>query len=332
MKKTNTLDVSHGIVHIRSENGHRRGYRDLFVRLLECVPETGPIRGKRFLRLLRAPFVLIATIDCDYVGSLALMFLRFLLRKPTSALLLRPQTCFIGGWKFRAKRIALYIVKSLPRQKILTIIPFSIRPDFSEIATDWIYDPEIWDLSARGINKIPETALSRHVRELAADRPILVVLGAIGLSKGIAQLRDLVTQTPGYDIDLCIVIAGRVSPEAQVLVKKIAALGVYVEDRLLSDDEMLSLYGIASAAWCCYDPTYDQASGIFGRAIQTGVMPIVRKHSALEALSIELQVPTIIFGELKFREMASQLADRERPAIKEVVAVVELLDKIVERQ
>lgn len=53
------------------------------------------------------------------------------------------------------------------------------------------------------------------------------------------------------------------------------------EDRIVTDDEILRLYKVADLAWCCYAPDYDQASGVFGRALQTGVEPVVREGRVL---------------------------------------------------
>ena len=44
----------------------------------------------------------------------------------------------------------------------------------------------------------------------------------------------------------------------------------------------VSLMRQADLLWCCYNPIYDQSSGIFGRAIQIGRPTIVRKGSCLE--------------------------------------------------
>jgi hypothetical protein len=41
----------------------------------------------------------------------------------------------------------------------------------------------------------------------------------------------------------------------------------------------------AVVASCCRTPEYDQASGVFGRALQTGVVPVVREGRVVVALS-----------------------------------------------
>lgn len=330
MKKTITFrDTAPGIVQVSSESGHRRGYRDLFSGMLGLTPETGPLRGAgRFARMVSAPYVLIATMECDYLGALSLMVVRSLLGRPSSGLLLRPQTCFLPGWRFAAKRIVLRVAKRLPRQKILSIVPFSIRPEFARIATDWIHDPELWDLSARGLKAMPETDLSQKVAAQAAGRPILAVLGAVSGLKGFARLHRMLLQTPNFAEQIHVIIAGRISSEMRELAKELSCLGAHVEDRSLSDDELLSLYGVASIAWCCYDPEYDQASGIFGRAVQTSVMPILRYGSILEAQARELGVSYVALGEMTVAELIKNLPMHEVKSIRQLVPQNDLKEKL----
>lgn len=54
------------------------------------------------------------------------------------------------------------------------------------------------------------------------------------------------------------------------------------------DEEILSLYKVADLVWCSDAPDDDQASGVFGRAIQTGVEPVFRKGSLPDRLLSEL--------------------------------------------
>ena len=64
--------------------------------------------------------------------------------------------------------------------------------------------------------------------------------------------------------------------------EELAACGAMVVDRHLSDPELESLYGVADMIWACYRPDYDQASGVFGRAFQTGKPSLVRSGSVIE--------------------------------------------------
>ena len=48
--------------------------------------------------------------------------------------------------------------------------------------------------------------------------------------------------------------------------------------------------------WCCYSPEYDQASGVFGRAVQYGCIPIVREHSVIHKFCINEEINCIAYN------------------------------------
>jgi len=72
---------------------------------------------------------------------------------------------------------------------------------------------------------------------------------------------------------------------------RLRAVEAVVIDRNLTDEEFESLFGVADVIWACYAPSYDQASGVFGRAIQFGVPPIVREGSLIAAFARCEDVP-----------------------------------------
>jgi hypothetical protein len=67
--------------------------------------------------------------------------------------------------------------------------------------------------------------------------------------------------------------------------------------------------------WSCYAPDYDQASGIFGRAVQLGVPAIVRTSSYLAKLADHIGHPVlpVSFGDAdKAAERISRFPFAER--------------------
>lgn len=271
------------VIHITASDGHRPSYRDLFVKLLEGAPSTGPIRGRRFWHLVRADKVLFATIDDDYLGFIAVALLRAIQRKPTTGLFLRPLQCF------RTERPIVYPMKrsvfrwlcKLPRLRLLSIIPHDTSPELAEVSNDWIYDPQMWDLWVEGPPVLPDTDLSRRVEAERQGRKVMIFIGAGNRIKGFPEF---VAQAKEEPDKMLAIVAGRVNLEYKDLSDRLKQLGMIVEDRFVTDDEILSLYKIADLAWCRYAPDYDQASGIFGRALQTGVVPIVREGSLLDGM------------------------------------------------
>lgn len=271
------------IVHISVSDGHHPSYRDLFSRLLAGEPSTGPIRGRRFWRLVRAHSVFFATVDADYAGFIAVALIRAALLKPTVGLFLRPLQCF------RSERPIVYPVKrrifrwlcQLPRMRLFSIIPHDIYPELREVSHDWIHDPQMWDLWLDGQPDLPETDLSRRVKVERGDRDVMIYIGAANGNKGFPELVETAKREVGK---LLIVVAGRVQSEFHAIADDLRDIGMIVEDRYVSDDEILSLYRVANYAWCRYTPGYDQGSGVFGRAFQTGVSPLMRGGSFIEKL------------------------------------------------
>ena len=95
----------------------------------------------------------------------------------------------------------------------------------------------------------------------------------------------MLEQHPQIANQVLVVCAGRVTPGNSNLAARLSAQGALIIDRFISDVELESLYGIADAIWACYAPDYDQASGVFGRAIQWGVPVIVRESSVIAAFA-----------------------------------------------
>jgi hypothetical protein len=271
------------VVHISIDSGHRASYRDLFARLLRMQPSTGRLRGRRFWQLVGAPHVLFATIDDDYAGFIGVAILRALRRRPTTGLFLRPMQCF------RTERPIVYPMKRrvfrwlcrLPGLRLVSIIPHETRPELREVTHDWIEDPQMWDLWVDGPPALPDTDLSRRVEAARGGRRVAIFIGSANRSKDFAGFVEMAERDA--DSVLCV-SAGRVAADCAALAARLRDLGMIVEDRFVSDDEILSLYKVADMAWCRYAPDYDQASGVFGRALQTGVEPLVRPGSVVDQM------------------------------------------------
>jgi glycosyltransferase involved in cell wall biosynthesis len=274
-----------GLVHVKRRSGHREAYQRLFCDLLGLEPSTG--RAWSNLRaMIAAPYVLFATLDGEEMAFTVIALVRAALGKPTVALFLRPQGCFSGTMKAKLKRALFRSIKLVRPIRILTILPFDIQPNFAAVADDWIYDPQLWDLTVTGeIESVPDTALSRKVTDQAAGRPVLAFLGSVSRLKGIHLLKQSLDLTPGWLGSIQVVIAGRVHVDCAEAVEALSRQGALVENRVISDEELASLYRVSDYVWCCYDPSYDQASGVFGRAVQFGRTPVVRRGSALDFFS-----------------------------------------------
>lgn len=266
------------LIHICVKTGHQPSYQAVFVRLLDGLPSTGRLRGSTFWRLVRADGVFFCTIDTDYMAFAAIAVLRAMRGRRTTGLFLRPMQCFRSGRPvvYTAKRWFFRLMRRLPGLRLLSIIPFELEPRLAQVCHDWIYDPQLWDLWLDGPPLLPETDLSRRVAEVAGDREVMIFIGAGNRIKG---FEGFVAEALSRKHQVLAVAAGRVAPEFAFAAQRLVDEGMIVEDRFVTDEEILSLYRVADRVWCRYLPEYDQASGIFGRAMQTSVAPIMREGS-----------------------------------------------------
>lgn len=270
-----------GLVHITNHTGHRGSYQELFCKLFALQPSTGKAWAN-FSSLIRAPHLLFATLDGEEFAYATIGVFRAFLGRRTVGLFLRPQGCFKKNAKGIVKAALFRLLKRVKAVSTLTILPFEIDQRYAEVADNWIYDPQIWDLWVDGPPVLPDTDLSRRVESLRQGRKVMIFIGGANLRKG---FDGFVAQAEAQADSLLCVSAGRVSPECKDHADRLGALGMIVEDRFVTDDEILSLYKAADMAWCCYASDYDQASGVFGRALQTGVEPVVREGSLLEIIT-----------------------------------------------
>lgn len=215
----------------------------------------------------------------------------------TVGLLFRPRPAIEAKTlKLRIKRQCLQLLRLLKNVKTFSIVPTYLDYRIEKITNDWIHDFQFWDLSDKQYslfisiknNEHQNTTqflevlkFTRKVELFASGKPILIALGIQTKDKGIEVLASnmQIFSKAGW----AIVVAGRFADDQKENRGLIEESGGLVIDRILSDDEMIASYALATAVWCYYDPAYDQSSGILGRAIQLGVLPIVRPGSLSEA-------------------------------------------------
>jgi hypothetical protein len=143
----------------------------------------------------------------------------------------------------------------------------------------FLVDPEYWDVNA--CDRHAKTDLSRKILKAAGERKVLICTGAMTPDRGLDYLADIANDTNWDSLNIMIVIAGEIWQDVKSSSEKMENQGAFVVDRYLSDQELFSLFAIATYSWCCYHPSRDMTSGIYGRSCQFGVWPIIRKSSIL---------------------------------------------------
>jgi hypothetical protein len=302
--------------------GHRQSYVDLLGTQFDLEPVMGRMEPALFRRLVSAGRLLFATLDDDMPSFAAVAAARSAMGRRTAGLFLRAEKCFERGlWPYAAKRWAFGAMRRLPGLTIAGITPFAVAPHHARVCHIGVCDPQYWDLlDGHDVRPAPVSPLSLEVKALAGRRRIVCAAGAIGVGKGLGFLADTLDRYPTLSDDVLVVAAGRVHIGGAAVVDRMRARGALIKDCFLSDQEFESLYGVADAIWACYAPEYDQASGVFGRAIQWDVRPIVRSGSIIAAFSARYGLPHFAVSYDKPNELhdilSRQLAPRSARMIK----------------
>jgi glycosyltransferase involved in cell wall biosynthesis len=278
-------------VHISMTSGHRNSYQNLLIKILNFSASTGSINFNSLMRLINADKLFFASIDDDYLGFIFISLIRSAAGKRTSGIFVRTLQCYSGKRPIHfVKKFIFSILRRIPNIFLLSIVPYHIDIRISKISNDWIYDPQLWDLSYLGTdNEIILTDLSSEIQRKKGNRKVVIFIGRATREKGFFDLYEFMTRFP----DKLLVVAGKIADDCTYIAEKFLEMGMIVHNRWVSDEEILSIYRLADYAWCSYLPEYDQPSGVYGRAVQMKVMPIIRKNSFLEKLSLKLGVAYI---------------------------------------
>lgn len=280
-----------GLVHVTTTSGHRGDYQSLFAGVLGLASSVGRVTFRNLPTLCAAPRLLFATLDDDLRGFALMALLRSCLGRRTAGVFLRPQSCLGGGVRTSIKRLIFRALCRLPGVSIISIIPFAFLPGSGRVATHWIHDPQLWDDLDRTDPPCPKT--SATIRQLAAGRPVLAFLGRVSLIKGFSQLAAAVDARPDLLLTYAVLVAGVVDTACRDAAASLSAKGATLWDRHLTEAEMAAVYAGSHLIWACYDQGYDQASGIFGRAVQRDRTAVIREGAMIGRYAAILAHPCV---------------------------------------
>lgn len=264
--------------------GHRGAYIDLFARIFESAGARVRVAPRTLRAMLRTPvlFDLMLEEAPALFGAVAAM--RSALGRPSVALAFRVREAASGHTpRLRTKRLALAALRRLPHVSVLSIVPANVQPGIAPLVRDWIDDPQCWDVDVN--RTVAATPLSQTVCAHAGGRSVVVSLGGQNEEKGFDRFVRSWIADPTLAREYLFVAAGRVDAASSDDAERFRAAGGLLFDTLISDDDLFALYDAADAVWCCYAERYDQASGIFGRALQFGCPVIVRADAIVERIA-----------------------------------------------
>jgi len=280
--------------------GHRAEYQTLIAIILgragyQSFAEPNPVKA-----LLHPGPVIVMMMEDHRWSTYVIGLIRALTFRRTVALFFLVRETLLGTkLRYGLKRTLLRVMRSQSLMTIFTIVPHSVlrravpgaKVDVARLTHGWIDDPQLWDLEFLPQRAV-STPLSERAIKAAGTRPILMVSGGLDRRKGLEMISRLAGDQKFAD-KISIVIAGEVAESDSDLSAILAKSDCIFENRFISNEELNSLYAVSDLVWCVYSPSFDQSSGIFGRAVQTGVTPIVRKGSIVEVYAQNMNVPVL---------------------------------------
>lgn len=263
-------------------DGHHRRY---------CIAISQMFAVQRVPSWAKAVFtgapLLVPSVEIMFLSYTVLAAVRCLLGRRTVGLLFRPGPALSGtSLRLRLKRSILKLLRRLPLTQTLTILPFSVEPRFAEIADGWIYDLQFWDLGAEECREVREESagVGQRILDAAAGRPVCCAIGRQNRDKGFDRFVDLYVTVPDLREAMLFAFGGEVDSGVADGLPDFRCAGGFGLERELSDRELLGFYAAADLVWCVYHPSYDQSSGILGRAAQLGIPVLVRDGSLIHRM------------------------------------------------
>lgn len=293
-------------LYTKSLDGHRESYLKF---LLGLFPSE---RVNSIDAVLSKQSILFMMIEESFFFYFFAAVIRTILGRRTVGLLFRPKPAVEGrSLKLRIKRLALRFLKSLNSVQTITILPFSLNPEFDKIADSWIYDFQLWDLAESELDKFTKYKsddLEKTIdTPLDKNQPIITAIGKQDKNKGFDKfIKSAILNANKAKY----VFGGKVHGSQKQLHNEFIAAGGVSNNRMVSDDEILQLYATSSAVWCVYSAEYDQASGILGRAVQLDIPVIVRENSMMHKFC---QIESISF--ICDKELDAQIVKNELKVI-----------------
>jgi hypothetical protein len=288
------MDQENVLVFDENLKGHRdRGLR-VWASILKAETTSGASR-ENFQRLVswRGP-VLMQSADLYPAFFSVVAARRSILGRRTIGTLLRPAHTAKVCTKRHLQRSLFYrVLTNLPLVRLVSICPRIANGRVCERGF-WIYDSEWWDIGIIEDDSKFDMVSTEINSQLATleGRPYVIFLGALTQIKGFDFYADVAVHAK--DTDLAFVAAGISTDVPEKVLARFREHGGIVIDNYLSDGDLFALARKAAFIWCCYGPDLNISSGIFGRAIQSGVWPLVRAGSWLNAAVDMLGVGSII--------------------------------------
>jgi hypothetical protein len=170
------------------------------------------------------------------------------------------------------KRFLFYLIKKTTRTKVYSIHKDTPNtPFFSKYVSDFIYDPQLWDLNILKSEEIIPYELENKNINIA---DYILFAGSFDEKRSKSEFIKYLKICK----DLKFIIAGIIEQKDQIELSKFE--NVFIINRFTTNEELAYLMSNCQVIYCFY--SNDRPSGFFGRALQLNKRIIVRKNSFLE--------------------------------------------------
>lgn len=276
-----------GYVYVKDLKGHRGSYQELFSKIFGFRKLSGALISRDLIEMLTAPRAIFATIGINNSAQLLVIFLRAAIGRTSCAIWLgEPFEPNDKNSSIRKRDLWLFrILRRFKRVSLFSIYPFRTEDRRRRLVDDWIADPQLWDMACLSIDRDSfESSISKRIRSDFTGKPVIAFLGRGSDGKNYPSFVDFVI---AKRTEIEAVSVGPIDEDCRPFAAKLRQAGGIVIDRFVDESELLSVYFAADYVWCVYSESYDRPSGIYGRAIALGVLPVVRAGSYLDRFSSE---------------------------------------------
>jgi glycosyltransferase involved in cell wall biosynthesis len=264
-----------------NDDGHRREYADFTQKYLH-----GTRVSLRDGTLRRDPLLFLMVED-DFFKFFIVSVVRSLFGLKTSGLTFRAHYC-IGSHspKHIVKFAMMKFLNFFRYTNTISIIPFEIEPRLKGLCRSSLYDFQFWDLSYCISNANAEEIEHFYSKFLSvsAGKILVSAIGKQNKDKGVDSFIKLYNENENIRSKFCFLIAGKITDVEEAELDEFVRNGGIAINRYVSDEEIFAVYKASGFIWCAYSPSYDQSSGVLGRALQFGKTPIVRSNSVAERI------------------------------------------------
>lgn len=267
------------IIYSRIESGHIEAYKKFYLKLFEQIGYI-PIEKKSVGKYLWKNDIFFPSVETSIKEFTLCTFLGIFNRRIVSGIYIFRPARFGGLTLKKIPSILMilyfFIIRCISNAKVISIVSSEKAgwraPGFS----DFLEDPQLWDMyNGR-----------RNSSLLPSD--IILFAGHASLNKGFPVFLEVTKIAKKMECR----IVGEIQNEVRHL--DLSTVSKYSCLLYVSETDLINAIENAKFIWCVYSENYDQSSGIFGRAIQLGRIPIVRKGSYLEMLSIRYNFAVIV--------------------------------------